>query len=664
MNHTERIVRSERDEKDVCNAIKMAGPDARVVYDVETGCSPEMDEKFGGKGSFYTYCGAYLTGMSVCIVHPYQWEPPVSEPHSLTGWYIPLGHERGNVSERCRRGITKALAITDATHVGHNTPFDWAFLLNEGLLLDVPVRAHDTQIKRWLQDENGTKKLKVLGEMWLGEDASTEQRGLHELMAAPYSKITDARAAVREAYPEMRRIGKSGKPLQALDIEGELLAAQLRINRRWGQLTVDELGRYAARDATLTAEIDHLLDGQSPAATIEREMKVNAICIDMTRRGLYVDIPQLHRAGAIYRGRSEALQAELESVHALENPGSSDQVAELLYDRLGLPVLGRTPSGEPSTGKNTLEQLAGDPVAGKILEYRKWVKADTAYAKPFALFAESGPDERIHGMFRTTGTVTGRLAASGPNVMTIPREDSLPELRAAFNVAPPGMERIGFDIDGAELWVTASLTGDPVLTAILQEGRSVHTEMMLQVFGGEPDKSRREYTLSKNVNFGIEYGAGLDQITIFAAKAGYPPAEARRVAQIARDGHKRMFKVQHERADWWSAKSQELGKLPVWKRGRYRHFRSPGKLVPGYTALNALVQGGVGEFVKDTMIELYARGYGEWLILQVHDELVFDVPAGKGYAEELYRLLNLISAEINPFKYQLHWSPKSWSMAA
>jgi hypothetical protein len=166
------------------------------------------------------------------------------------------------------------------------------------------------------------------------------------------------------------------------------------------------------------------------------------------------------------------------------------------------------------------------------------------------------------------------------------------------------------------------------------------------------------------VNFGIEYGAGLDQITIFAAKAGYSPKEARRVAQIARDGHKRMFAVQHQKADWWSRKATECGKLPLFPPGRYRHFRSPGKTIHAYTALNALVQGGVAEFVKDTMIELYARGYGELLILQVHDELVFDVPAGKGLAVELGEVLNKIAHDINPFKYPLTWDTKSWSVHA
>jgi DNA polymerase-1 len=385
----------------------------------------------------------------------------------------------------------------------------------------------------------------------------------------------------------------------------------------------------------------------------------------MTRRGVSVDVDQLHRASKEYQRREDELKAELLEVHGLENPNSGPQVRALLYDRLGLPIRGRTPSGDPATDKNALEQLAGDPVAAKVLAARRWNKARTAYCDPFASYAELSTDGRVHGMYGTTRTVTGRLAASGPNVMTIPREDSLPEVRRAFNLDPDsGIERLGFDLASAELWVTASITRDPVLTEVLQEGRNLHAEMMVQVFGGEKDKSRREYTLSKNVNYGIEYGAGLEQITIFAAKAGYSPAEARRVAKQARDGHKSLFAVQHLVADRLSDAAEQLGRLPLAPEGRYRHFRSPGKRVPGYTALNALVQGGVAEFMKDTMIELYARGYGELLVLQVHDELVFDAPAGRGMEQELLSVLQQIAADINPFKYPLTWDAKSWKMAA
>jgi DNA polymerase I-like protein with 3'-5' exonuclease and polymerase domains len=663
-----RLSQSDRHVAHVCKDIAGAGPGARVVYDIETGASPELEALFKGKteesqskGALQAYAGAYITGLSVCVVRPGDFMRK-----ELTGSYIPLGHERGNVSPHARNMLVSALGVTDATHVLHHSAFDWAFLLNEGLLFDVPRIAVDTQVARWLQDENGIKGLKPLGEMWLGEEAAAEQRELHEVLAPPHPKITAARQAVLTAYPELGAVLKNGKVSTArLGEEGERMAQQLRKGRLWGQLTVEELWPYAARDSTLTAEIDYLLDGTSPAATVEREMKVNAICVDMTRRGLSVDIDLLHKAAAYHNARAEEIGAELLKVHDLENPASSDQVSDLLYDRLGLPVRGRTKTGAPATDKNALEQLAGDPVAAQVLAYRHERKAADAYATPFAKYAELSHDGRIHGMFETTRTVTGRLACSQPNLMTIPRDDTLPEIRAAFVLDPAeGIERIGFDLASAELWVTASITQDPVLTEILQEGRNLHAEMMVQVFGGEKDKSRREYTLSKNVNYGIEYGAGLDQITIFAAKAGYSPTQARKVAKIARDGHKRMFAVQHQRARWWQEKAEELGKLPLQAPGRYRHFKSPGKLIHSYTALNALVQGGVAEFMKDTMIELYARGYGELLILQVHDELVFDVRASTNMKQELLDVLTKISRDINPFRYPLTWDAKSWSIAA
>lgn len=654
--HAERIKVTDQEVRYVTELIRTAGPHARVVYDVETGASPEVDAMFGGKGALQPYAGAYLTGFSVAVVQPSVWG---ADDATLYGYYLPLGHEDGNISHRGRMMLTEALAQTEATHVGFNTPFDWAFLLNEGLLLDTPRKAHDVQIKRWLHDENGIKALKLLGEMWLGENASREQKALKEMMRPECRTITEARKQVLDEHPELGLVMKGGRVSTArCNEEGEALAQELRHARTWAELTPEELGPYAARDATLTAQLDRLLDGVSPEATIAREMAVNAVCIDMTRKGAAVSHERLRAVVGLYSARAEEVRKGLLEEHALENPGSGPQVAALLYDRLGLPIRGRTKSGEPSTDKNALEQLAGDPVAGQVLAYRKWDHA-LSYAKSMLKYAEASSDGKLHGMYGTTRTVTGRLASSNPNVMNIPREESLPELREAFNIEPaPGHTRYGFDLASAELWVTASVTGDPVLTSVLLEGRNLHVEMMVQVFGGEPDKHRREYTLSKNVNYGIEYGAGLDQITIFAAKAGYSPAEARRVAQVARDGHKRLFSRQHHMADWWARQAEELGALPLAPEGRYRHFKSPGHFPRYYTALNALVQGGVAEFMKDTMIEVYRRGYGELLVLQVHDELVFDAPTGMEL--ELLAVLQQISHDVNPFRYELRWDAKSW----
>jgi DNA polymerase-1 len=247
-------------------------------------------------------------------------------------------------------------------------------------------------------------------------------------------------------------------------------------------------------------------------------------------------------------------------------------------------------------------------------------------------------------------------------MQNIPREDSLPEIRRAFYKTPPGIERVGFDLKSAELWVTASFTQEPALTSSLIEGRNMHVDMMLEVFGGEPDKNRPEYTVAKNVNYSMAYEAGLGPIKMYAAKGGFPPEEVDSVAMRLLRGHKKLFARQHRISAYLTEKARQLGYLPLHVEGRYRHFRSPGMTVPYYTALNALVQGGIGEFMKDVMIELDKAGYGELLILQVHDELVFDAPTGM--SAEILALLTQISEDINPFKYVLQWDAKPWSEAA
>lgn len=632
--------------------VRMATPFDAISLDTETGGGPDALEAFGDKATFHPYAGSYTTGISVSL-NP---SNPRSE-QQLTGFYVPVGHQRGNVDPGAVRELLTAISESPAQHELHHAVFDWPFLAQVGPFVP-SKRTVDTQVLRWLGDENAGKRLKDdLGEPYLGEDAGAEKRGLALAMKSPWENQTHAYKAVREAYPEL--------PVA----EARAMARRMRTSRGWHQLEVSELGTYAARDSSLTHEVRGVLDRIYPdlsgSSAFAREMELQHVLYGMTKRGVSVDVLQLETARATYEALAEdvgdGLSAEFHDVLGLKpgavfNPTSALQVRALLYDYLGLPVMLTTDTGEPSTSKNALEMLQGDKVAGRVLEYRKWAHA-ASQANGYAKVARLSFDGRLHGHFRSDGTVTGRLSCSGPNMMNSPRDDTNPETQLAFRYTPPGVERYRFDIASAELWVTASITGDPVLTEVLLEGRNLHTEMMVQVFGGEPDKHRREYTLSKNVNYGIEYGAGLDQITTFAAKAGYGPDEARRVAGIARDGHKRLFARQHRVADFLSREAQAKGRLPLHVPGRYRHFESPGKpRVPGYTALNALVQGGVAEFMKDTMLEVVRRGYEELLVLQVHDELWFDGPPGIG--QELLELLQSIAYDINPFKYPMRWEPK------
>lgn len=656
MSHAYTYRQLDDDETlQLADEIRRMPEDSFLAWDTETtGLSPYADD--------------YMTGMSLCpIVRDTEWGEWSSGHWAMQfdGAYVPVGHKRGNVDPSSVRCLVDAMRTTKAKHILHHATFDWAVVkTSTGIDVRKPGSI-DTQVVRWLQDENQPKGLKELGEILFDEDASKEKRELAEAKASWWANQTQAYKAVREAYPEL--------PVKV----ARAMAREMRRDRDWGDLLPDEITPYACRDATLTADVADELEGLdqllTPHDALQRELDLQPILFDMTDRGVSADHDMLADALTLYSGQAEKIAADAEEAYGMAwrqfkgqsagqlNLNSTDQVAWLLFTHLGLPIMSETESGKPSTDKNALEQLQGHPVAGAVMEYRHLIKGAGSYAAAFTNYLEKSSDGRIHGMYDSTRTVTGRLSASNPNVMTIPKVGSLPEIRRAFHKTPPGITRYGFDIVSAELWVTLHFTGDPVLAGALLEGRSLHVETMKAIFGTD-DKESRFYTLSKNVNYGAAYEAGPTQMAIYAAKAGYGPEEAKAIGRKAYYGHRDLFRVMHTMADRYADAARKRGKLPLISPGRYRHFRSPGVFVQYYTALNALVQSGVAEFMKNVMLELYRRGYGEYLILQVHDELVFDAPTGMG--DELLRVIREITHDVNPFKYELQWDAHAWSDAA
>lgn len=607
-----------------------------VAIDTETAAP----ESAGPKGALEPYAGAWLTGISVCPV-----SAPLGTSRPLEGFYVPVGHKRGNASQTAVQRLCAALGSSRGPHVFAHGTFDWAMLDQIGTWQRHPATV-DIQVERWLQDENAIKGLKPMGAMYLDEDADKEQRELREARVSPWENQTAAKKAVRAAFPDM--------PVkQAIE-----WARRMRRDRSWADITVEEMGPYAARDATLTAQLANFLglDPLHPSGPLMREMQVNHICADMTARGVSADWGAFEDTLALYTERRAAAGASLLAEYGLKNPGSGPQVAKVLYGKLDIPVTSWTEGGAPATDKNTLEMLYGYPVVAEILDYRHW---DNAISKVHAYikYLDASTDGRIHGMYDTTRTVTGRLSASAPNVTTIPRIDTAPEIREAFYYVPEGVERVGFDLASAELWVMAAITGDPALTQILQEGRDLHTETAKALFGRTDGRYR---TLAKNCNYGIPYGAGLAQMTMYAAKSGAKPAEAKRLAYRMRDGHLQTFARQHKMSKALGARGVRDGVLPLHPPGRFRHFFSPGQPnVKPYTALNALVQGGVAEFMKDVMIAVYETEYRDQLILQVHDELVFDTEPGAG--PQILKTLQAIADDVNPFKLPLTFDAKKWA---
>lgn len=622
----------------------------------------------------YPWAGDKMTGHSICIVDgPGKAFP---EPDS---WYLPVDHGAGNAAPRAIRRLWQALSRTQAVAGWHHAPFDWTMLEKEDESYRHVGRYVDTQVVRWVQDENAAKGLKKVGWELLGEDADEEQRELKALMAAPYRTVTDARKAVLEAFPELGYYKVKGQQLPYDDPsvlagkvrrvlhpgpEAERLAQQLKLPRTWGSLTPAEIGHYAARDASLTAQIAELLLGHAKIIKLpdylQREHDVQSVVWRMEHRGITANRELIVAARDKYASRAEEIATEFHELYGIENLGSPDQVADLVYHKLGQPQHYETKSGKPATNKNALELMEGHPQVAKVLEYRRMRKAVTSYCDPYLHFLETGDGETIHSHFSSVGTVTGRLSASGPNLMTIPRKSSLPELRAAFaEASDPGLERVGFDINSAELWVTASITGDEYLSTVLSEGRDLHTETADFLFHDHSEKWR---TLAKNVNYGIAYEAGVDQITMYAAKAGLQGKAARRMAYEIRDGHIKLFPQMHHMSKYLAEVAERDGYVPMFWPGRALHFDTPHPVRPrfAYTAMNGLIQGGVAEVVKDVMLNL--EEYEQYLRLQVHDELAFDLPPE--LVAPLHKHIQQVTDDLSPFrvfgKPCITWDPKAW----
>lgn len=645
--------------------IEAAPADAVVAWDTET--NAPRPSPFA-KPELQLFAGAWVAGLSVSLVTPQD-----AHEGRVEGDYVPIAHRRGNAPPEAVQRLLRALHDTDAWVLEHHGIFDRWGVAPIGPL---PSWKHiDTQVVSWLQDENRRKGLKPLMAMLLGEDADQEARELGEARLAPYGKLRDAQQAILAAFPEMGKELKNGTlSTKTVGPEAAEWAKRLKTPRSWSDLTVDENTPYAARDATGTYEVAHeLLGGHDrivrPSPELLRELKMNRVAHDMTVRGIGSYPNKFREAESLYQQRADGVATLIDKEFGdrfrithpkhkgMMNVGSNPTIEWLLYDHLGLPVLVHTDEGNRSVSKEALAVHQGNEVVRTVLEYRHWAHAVGSYARPFGDFAERAHDERIHGHFSTTQTVTGRMAASNPNVMTIPRDNTLPEIRNAMSRVDPGFERTSFDLASAELWVTASITRDKVLTAALLEGRSLHLETMQAVWGFQ-DKESPLYTIAKNVNYSMAYEAGVRPVAIYCAAAGYDHEESKRMAYKIIDAHKQLYRGMHSMSEYLTEQARVRGKLPLHVPGRYRHFNSPGRAVQFYTALNALVQGGIGEYMKDVMLAVYERGYGDYLILQVHDELVFDHPIGM--AEEIHQVLRDIADEINPFKFVIPWDIGKW----
>lgn len=597
------LVRSDEDYLRFLAEIKRSPHEPLAVDTETTGLRP--------------YQGDHITGISIARA-------------GREGWYLPVNHvDSRNFSAH---DVLILLNKHPGLLVWHHAKFDWAMLTKENPRVDLSTHPfYDTQVGAWYYDENLPTGLKENAARLWGEEAKEEQRALKAL---------------------------------------------LRGGKTWADLMAEEIADYAAKDAELTIRLMDSQVGPSgpkPDNEIHRELRFQGVLYRMIARGIRVNPDKIVEQATKARRRMIELEGEFEGV----NLDSAPQLRQLVYEDWGVPVKHRTPKGQPSTNRQALEELEGHPKVRELLEYRRLRKAWSAYYRP--LYETIGDDGRIHPHFSSTRTVTGRLSCSDPNLMTIPRADTLEGVRDIF-LPEDGYELWEYDLKSAELFIQASLCKDENLVRALMNGDDLHNVTAEMVFG--PDFTGLQRRLAKNLNYGFSYGIGprkfatylvantpesVTECTHWGWPFGLPDrpprCESCHVCQSAvlldqyRRAYPRLVRLMRGLED--AAKRD--GYLPLHVPGRYRRFRSAGRQVPYYTALNAIVQGGVAELVKDVMlgVEPELDALGARLCLQVHDSLVIEVPPGSG--PEVGQAIQRVTNDVNTFLLPMTWDAQPWS---
>jgi DNA polymerase-1 len=377
------------------------------------------------------------------------------------------------------------------------------------------------------------------------------------------------------------------------------------------------------------------IDAQELQSVYEKiDLPVAAVLADIERVGIRVDPKALDAMSLAMEKEVRRLEKEIWEMAGFEfNVNSPTQLAEVLFDKLNLQAPMRRGRGRVrSTAVDILEDLAAQhPLPAKIIEYREIAKLKSTYVDSLPKLINRGTG-RLHTSFSQTGTATGRLSSSDPNLQNIPIRTELGrQIRAAF-VAEPGMILLGADYSQIELRVMAHFSNDPVLLDAFRTGQDIHERTAQEVFGVGPMAQTPEHRrASKAINYGIIYGLSPFGL---AQQIGVPQKEA---AQFINAYFERYRGVK-QYLDNVLAETRQTG-VAKTLFGRIRpipDITSPQVQIRNFaerTALNSPLQGTAADLIKLAMIaidrRLAAEKFEAKMILQVHDELLFEAPSSE-----------------------------------
>jgi DNA polymerase-1 len=510
--------------------------------------------------------------------------------------YIPVGHAQGTgdqlpldyVLDKLRPILEEA----GIAKYAHNAKYDLTVLARHGI--DVKGLAFDTMVAEWLID------------------------------------------------PASRNLGL--KNLAWVRLNVEMTPITFLIGKGKNQITIDrvpieQVTQYAGADVDMTYRLVGLLGPELKEKELwplftKVEMPLVPVLVEMDMKGVTLDVPFLQKMSSQLQERLAALEKEIQDeVGYRFNINSTQQLSDALFVKLCLPTKGvkKTASGHYSTAASVLEGLKDQHlVIGLILEQRELAKLKSTYvdALPQLVNPHTG---RVHTSYNQTGTVTGRVSSSDPNLQNIPiRTEVGRQVRRAF-VAGEGSVLLAADYSQVELRIMAHISQDPALLEAFRRGEDIHTSTAAAIMGVPADVVTPEMRrLAKSVNFGLSYGQGSHGL---AQQTGLSHEEADRFIKT----YFAKYPKVREYIERTKRQADEQGYVETLL-GRRRYFpelqrdQVRGHIIAAAhrMAINAPIQGTAADILKIAMLRLHQalheRNLKSCMILQVHDELVLEVP--------------------------------------
>ncbi|RLA53864.1 MAG: DNA polymerase I [Gammaproteobacteria bacterium] len=524
--------------------------------------------------------------------------------------YVPLAHDYLGAPQQLNREavleqLRPLLEDEQQAKVGQNLKYDASVLANHGIILR-GIR-FDTMLESYVLDSTATRHdMDSLARKYLGQ-----------------------------------------KTIHFEDVAGKG-AKQLTFN----QINLEEAGPYAAEDADITLRLHQTLwprlEQESALCSVFSDIEIPLVAVlsRIERQGALLSRELLQRQSAELGTRLLELQGMVHELAGQEfNLGSPKQLGQILFEKLELPIIKKTPKGAPSTAEEVLAELALDyPLPKLLLEYRSLSKLKSTYTDKLPEMIKPATG-RVHTSYHQAVTATGRLSSSDPNLQNIPiRTEEGRRIRQAF-IAPDGYRIVAADYSQIELRIMADLSGDAGLAKAFKEGLDVHKATAAEVFEVDLEEvSGDQRRKAKAINFGLIYGMS-------AFGLGKQLHLGRKEAQQYIDRYFERYPGVQGYMDRTRALAKEQGYVETLfgRRLYLPEINARNKMrvqAAERTAINAPMQGTAADIIKRAMLAvddwLQGGGVDARMIMQVHDELVFEVAAGEvgPVSDEICRLMS------------------------